>query len=677
MQFIWAGDRKEQYSRRTFSIKLAKECDKLMLCAVDFYRVYLDGKFSCYGPERTAAGYSRRREISISGIKQIEVEVAGYNHQCYACDMQPPFFGAEIYCNDKVVYNSTDFICYEKTDRLKDVPRFSGQRTGVEYYDLTNVRLVEQEVYSVDAPIVLEGIGDRANYNTVQIKKVSEDDFNGFDFVLPAACEKNPNNLASEKGFWVQRDFLDKTVKGYKAVDFSLDRELTGFIKLKIVAKEQVEFFVVMEEFVDNGKWTFRRSGCNELLVVKVPKGEFEIQSFEPYAFKHLKIIYKGNVEVLPALVQFENSQVDFIRVEGDNEIVKIFNSARNSFSQNAVDLFTDCPGRERAGWLCDSYFTGLAERVFTGKNLIERAFLENIIISRTPELDYRMLPKSFPSESLQDHYIPNWAMWFVIELKDYYLRTGDRALIDSAKKRVLDLVDFFSEYENEFGLLEDLQSWVFVEWSICNNKEYVKGVNYPSNMLYSAMLEAVDFLYNDCALCKKAQNIKKKIVEFSFNGEFFVENSIRENGKLVRCDEHLSETCQYYALFFGLQTSQEFKRKMIEKFGPLREEGVYSQVGRSNMFIGNYLRFFLLLEYKEYDRILLETTDYFKKMVEKTGTLWEHDSPKASCNHGFTSVVAHLILKCIAGYQGVEDGKPIFTDLEKAKKYGVEIRIN
>ncbi len=676
MQFVWAGNRTEKYSRRSFSINLVEECDKIVICAVDFYRVFFDGKFFCYGPERTASGYSRKRELAISGIKNIVVEVAGYNHQCYACDLQQPFFGAELYRGNKVVYNSTDFTCYERTDRVLDVPRFSGQRTAIEYYDLTNVKIIEREIYQVEPPIVLDGIGDTANYNVVQINEVGVGEFNGFDSVVPAACEKNPNNLASESGFWVQRDFLDKTVKGYKAVDYSLDRELTGFIKLKVSAQEQTEIFVVMEEYLENGKWVFRRSGCNELMVVKVPKGEFEIQSFEPYAFKHLKIIFKGKVEICPSLVLLENASVNFIRVEGDNEIVKIFNSAGNTFSQNAVDLFTDCPGRERAGWLCDSYFMGIAERVFTGKNLIERAFLENFIISKTPELDYRMIPKSFPSESLKDHYIPNWAMWFVIELKDYYLRTGDKLLIDHAKTRVFDLVEFFSEYENEHGLLEDLESWVFVEWSVCNNKDYVKGVNYPSNMLYSAMLDAIDFLYGNATLKQKAEKIKERIIEESFNGEFFVENSIRENGKLVRCDDHLSETCQYYALFFGLQTSQEFKRKMIEKFGPLREKDIYSHVGRSNMFIGNYLRFFLLLENKEYDRILLEITDYFKNMVKETGTLWEHDSPKASCNHGFASVVAHLILKCISGYKGVENGNPVFTDLEKAKTYGVEIKI-
>ena len=31
------------------------------ICAVDNYQVWIDGKFVAYGPERTAAGYSRKK----------------------------------------------------------------------------------------------------------------------------------------------------------------------------------------------------------------------------------------------------------------------------------------------------------------------------------------------------------------------------------------------------------------------------------------------------------------------------------------------------------------------------------------------------------------------------------------------------------------------------------------
>ena len=38
------------------------------------------------------------------------------------------------------------------------------------------------------------------------------------------------------------------------------------------------------------------------------------------------------------------------------------------------------------------------------------------------------------------------------------------------------------------------------------------------------------------------------------------------------------------------------------------------------------------------------EIRGYYRKMAETTGTLWEHDRPKASCNHGFASYLAILL---------------------------------
>ena len=38
------------------------------------------------------------------------------------------------------------------------------------------------------------------------------------------------------------------------------------------------------------------------------------------------------------------------------------------------------------------------------------------------------------------------------------------------------------------------------------------------------------------------------------------------------------------------------------------------------------------------------EVRGYYLGMAEKTGTLWEFDSPTASCNHGFASYIALLL---------------------------------
>mgnify|MGYP002508843864 CR=1 FL=1 len=64
------------------------------------------------------------------------------------------------------------------------------------------------------------------------------------------------------------------------------------------------------------------------------------------------------------------------------------------------------------------------------------------------------------------------------------------------SRDKVLGLVKFFEKYENEYGLLENLDSWIFIEWSKCNHADYVAGLNFPSNMLWAAALEAAAKLY-------------------------------------------------------------------------------------------------------------------------------------------------------------------------------------
>ena len=71
MQFIWDKNTNEQNSRICFKIINDKNCDKLSICAVDFYQIFTDGKLISYGPERTAAGFARKRIISIRHAREI------------------------------------------------------------------------------------------------------------------------------------------------------------------------------------------------------------------------------------------------------------------------------------------------------------------------------------------------------------------------------------------------------------------------------------------------------------------------------------------------------------------------------------------------------------------------------------------------------------------------------
>ena len=62
---------------------------------------------------------------------------------------------------------------------------------------------------------------------------------------------------------------------------------------------------------------------------------------------------------------------------------------------------------------LCDSYFISSVEYVLTGKNVIEKAFLENFILNKEfRHIPEGMIPMCYPADHNNGNFIPQWAMW-------------------------------------------------------------------------------------------------------------------------------------------------------------------------------------------------------------------------------------------------------------------------
>ena len=89
-----------------------------------------------------------------------------------------------------------------------------------------------------------------------------------------------------------------------------------------------------------------------------------------------------------------------------------------------------------------------------------------------------------------------------------------------------------------------------------------------------------------------------------------------------------------------------------MKDFGPQRKKTLlYPEIAFANALNGNYLRMELLYEDHQYEKVIGEMIGYFEGMAKETGTLWEHDSSVASCNHGFASHVIYWL----AGIYGRE----------------------
>jgi len=343
----------------------------------------------------------------------------------------------------------------------------------------------------------------------------------------------------------------------YSTIDFGVNK--TGFIGADFNCSNNCTVYFLFDEVLKDGHISFLRSECANAMKLEFQAGENGFQSFEPYTLKYLRVIVaKGTCQIkdlfitefkspleIKAKYQSESESESGNENESESEnqkLKEIYAAAVETFEQNCVDIYMDCPSRERAGWLCDSFFTSRVEYALTGGSVIEKNFLENYLLPDTfKHLPEGMLPMAYPTDNNDGGFIPNWALWFVIQLEEYLSRSNDLELVKALKERVYKLFQYFEGFKNERGLLEKLEGWIFIEWSKCN--ELGQDINFPSNMLYASALQAAGRLFGDAGLIAQGERLKGVIRELSFDGEFFVDNAYRTNGEIVLSGER-TETC-------------------------------------------------------------------------------------------------------------------------------------
>ncbi len=701
---VWVEGREKEMNlfvgfRAVFQAPQGKTV-RLRLAASTLYRAYVNGKFLAWGPARGPHGYYRVDELDVTsrlvpGDNLVAIEVAGYNINTYWVLNQPSFLQAEVVAGDTVLASTggpgAQFQAAVLRERIQRVQRYSFQRAFTEVYRMNagSARWREDPSapfqparLSVAAPkkllprrvpypdyVLRQPLGIAASGQVIskpdtplwrdrsltrigpQLLGFPEDQLE----VQPAVAARRLVNGETDRTGrpyrWQER--LPLAAGRFYLLDFGTN--LSGFIGAQVTVKSPTKLFFTFDEMLLKGDVDMHRGATVNLVAYELEPGVYHLESFEPYTLRWLKAIAVEGECSLDHVYLREYVNPDVWRAHfacSDEGLNRLFAAGRETYRQNAVDLFTDCPHRERAGWLCDSYFTARVEPLLSGGSVVERAFLENFQLpERFEHLPEGMLPMCYPADHYNGQFIPNWSLWFILQLEEYLARTGDAEFAEAVRPRVFKLLDFFKKLHNEDGLLEKLPSWVFIEWSAAN--KFVQDVNYPSNMLYAGALDAAGRIYRMPELTAEAERIRRVIRSQSFDGEFFVDNAVRQGGKLVPT-RNRTETCQYYAFYFGVATPTSHPKlwaTLRDRFGPERvKRGEFKEIHESNAFIGNVLRLELLSREGLTRQLINESRAYLLYMADRTGTLWEHQNEQASLNHGFASHIVNTLYRDVLG---------------------------
>lgn len=657
----------------------------LRVTGSNVYRIRLNGRYVGYGPARGPKGFFRVDEwplgaLAATGENRLTIDVASYNCESYYLMKQPPFLLAEVVSGGralaKTAVHGGDFTAV-RLPRVSRTARYSVQRTFCEAYRLgedvrpsplplartVDVRLLDRIASYPD--FCLHRIAGPVSAASVAIDSTRpfrrcDALESGVDAVRtkfrPDELEVDLRRLVQQLRVSGRGPASAQTVTRLDAgrsVRFDAGLDDCGFIGLTVKTDGPARLLLLFDETLTDGEINpLRNSCCNAVEWRFARAGTYAVETFEPYVMKVADVCcLDGSLLVSDFHIRTYKSPDFGNRAfsTDDPELRRIFEAARESLAQNAVDVLTDCAGRERAGWLCDSFFSARAAHLLSGDTRLERLFLENYALPEAFDwLPRNMVPMCYPADHGDGVFIPNWAMWLVLEVEEYLSRSGDRALVDRLKGRLLGIESYFRDYVNGDGLLENLPGVVFVDASRANG--LTQGVNYPSNMLWAKALDSLSRLYGLPALAKRATEMRRTILGQSWNGTWFCDNAVRAaDGRLVSSGEK-TEVCQYYAFFCGVATAASHPglwRTLVEDFGPARRAtGRHPDVQSTNSFIGYQLRLEVLSRAGLSARVIRDLKGYYADMAAKTGTLWEYDSERCSLSHGLQSHVVTFLFR-------------------------------
>lgn len=678
---IWLKDKvSEMNFRAIFQTKIQlNENTKIHLATSCVYNLYVDGQFVAYGPARAGRNIFRMDEIPLGRYATetesfVTIEVQSYQVNSFYIMQQDPFLQAELCTGSEVLSYTGDKIfrvCSDKT-LVRKVQRFSFQRPFIEAYRLKS----DSYDYRVN------GLTEVEDYVACEQRQIimRETPYPEYEELNAKMVFGGTSYLATNPQYGDSRSYtgIGETLKGFRAEDlewhiarevqdyefkpnaqasadviateeykiYELPYNAAGFPMCNITVKEDTVLYVLFGEVLRNDDVTVRGECCSAVKY-ELKAGIYDLKFFEVYGMKYIKLFVKSGLCSVKSvkLITYMHPQVTFALDRLDSEGHCLMEAAAHTFCANAVDLFTDCPSRERGGYPCDSFFMGRAEYFFTGENHVERSFLQNFLHEDDYQcIDKGMIPMCYPADHLDGVYIPNWSLWLILELGEYLERTGDRELIDDYQDKVVGIIDFHRKLEIKENLLAYIPEGVFVEWSHAN--EMVQDINYPSNMLYYAALRVASRLYGEPSYALHAEKIKKAIIEYAYNGQFFCDHAKIEAGTIRTVNES-SEACQYYAFCFGIADTLTFPalyQTLVDDFTPeRRQSNKYPDICFAELFIGIPLRIEMLLRHEMFDKAYEEIVAYYLSHAKQTGTLWEVHAP-SSCNHGYSSVVAYWL---------------------------------
>src|SRR5262249_53998889 len=124
--------------------------------------------------------------------------------------------------------------------------------------------------------------------------------------------------------------------------------------------------------------------------------------------------------------------------------------------------------------------------------------FLRSFLLSDRGE---GMLQMGYPPENPTNYNIPQFLLQWSARVREHYLFTGRRAVLEELYQSVQRQIDWYQPYRNAVGLLQNMPGWNWMDWT----PNDMRGINFTTNALYVSSLEDAAWLAGQVGQTKDA----------------------------------------------------------------------------------------------------------------------------------------------------------------------------